>query len=63
MYCFDIFPVRPLAFSDMFDHEWYVDWKLHSRARRVRNLQCGGYDERRDRLSGNGHVHCHTTDT
>jgi hypothetical protein len=58
-----LYSVRSLEFSDMLNLVWHVDWKFHGCIGRVRNLHCLGYDERRERLIGDGHLHCHSDDT
>jgi hypothetical protein len=41
----NVFPARPLQFSDMFNLEWCVNWKLHGRLKRVyRRLHGDGYN-------------------
>jgi hypothetical protein len=53
------FAVRPFHHIVMLHHGRLVERRFHDCVRRVRNLHCDGYDERRDRISV-GYVHCYS---
>jgi hypothetical protein len=44
----------------MFNLVWNVDWKLHGCVGLVWNVHGVGYDERGERLIGDGYLHCHS---
>jgi hypothetical protein len=54
-----LFAVRPLHLVVMLNLGGDTEWRFHGCVRRVRNLHCNGYDERRDRISVD-HVHCYS---
>jgi hypothetical protein len=54
-----LFAVRPLHLVVMLNLGRRTEWRFHGCVRRVRNLHCDGYDERRERISVD-HVHCYS---